>query len=142
MAINTGKVVAGGLAAGVVLNIIDFALNMFVLGDRFKAQLDMVNPDISTHMNSTEAMVCFIIIDFLLGLAAVWTYAAIRPRFGPGSGTAIKAGLLVWLIGAFAWFAWHIAGMLDTTLFVMAGGAALVNILIGTQIGAMLYSED
>jgi len=28
--------------------------------------------------------------------AVVWLYAAIRPRFGPGIGTAVRSGLAVW----------------------------------------------
>jgi len=37
MAINTQRVLLGGLAAGVVLNIIDGAVNGFILKDRMRA---------------------------------------------------------------------------------------------------------
>lgn len=37
--INTGRVVLGGLLAGLVLNIGEFALNDFVLGSQMKAWL-------------------------------------------------------------------------------------------------------
>jgi hypothetical protein len=30
------------------------------------------------------------------GYLIVWFYAAIRPRFGPGIGTAVRSGLTVW----------------------------------------------
>jgi hypothetical protein len=30
------------------------------------------------------------------GYLIVWFYAAIRPRFGPGIGTAVRSGLAVW----------------------------------------------
>jgi hypothetical protein len=35
-------------------------------------------------------------ITFVLGILAVWTYAAIRPRFNAGPKTALCAGLAVW----------------------------------------------
>ena len=142
MAINTGKVVAGGLAAGVVMNAIDYAVNTFVLGERFKTAMDAVNPSLSAHMNSTSAMVTFIVIDFLIGLAAVWTYAAMRPRFGAGSGTAIRAAVLIWFLTGMAWYAWCIAGVMDTTLFAIASVCALVNLGVATLVGAMIYKEE
>ncbi len=33
---------------------------------------------------------------FAWGIAAVWLYAAIRPRYGAGAGTAVRAGLAAW----------------------------------------------
>ena len=33
-----------------------------------------------------------------LGIAAVWLYAAIRPRYGAGPRTAVIAGLAVWVM--------------------------------------------
>src|SRR5207249_8900333 len=38
----------------------------------------------------------FILFGFVLGVGCVWLYAAIRPRFGPGVGTAACAGAVVW----------------------------------------------
>jgi hypothetical protein len=35
----------------------------------------------------------FVINGFIASTARVWLYAAIRPRFGPGPATAIRAGL-------------------------------------------------
>ena len=34
----------------------------------------------------------------MLGIASVWLYAAIRPRYGAGAGTAIMAGVAVWVM--------------------------------------------
>jgi hypothetical protein len=50
---------------------------------------------------STGAIAIFNIWRFLLGVAAVWLYAAIRPRYGAGPNTAIRAGLVTWAVAVF-----------------------------------------
>ena len=62
----------------------------------------------------------FAVYGFLLGIVAVWLYAAIRPRFGPGPKTAAMAGLAVWFIysGSFADF--HLAIPLFPTTVPLA----------------------
>ena len=51
---------------------------------------------------SPGMMVMFLAWGFFYGVIAVWVYAAIRPRFGPGPRTALRAGLVVWLVGYLA----------------------------------------
>ena len=46
----------------------------------------------------TGAIVAFNLWGFLTGIAALWLYAAIRPRFGAGPRTAITAALAVWFM--------------------------------------------
>ena len=82
MAINTNKVLIGGFAAGVVMNIIDFISNMYVLGARMKAESDAFKPGMSDQMMSGTTMVSYIVMDLVLGILLVWTYAAMRPLVG------------------------------------------------------------
>lgn len=142
MAINTGRVVAGGLAGGVVANAIDFVSNKFILGEKMTAEMNAVSPSIGAAMATTEAMICFVVMDFLFALAIVWTYAAMRPRFGPGPGTAVKAGLVLWFVSGLAWYSWVTSGAMTTTTFATAAGVGLVNTLLTAVVGAMVYKED
>src|SRR6266852_8311674 len=98
MAINTQKVLIGGLAAGVVMNVIDFVSNTYILGARMKAESDAFKPGLSDQMMSGSSIAGYIVMDFVLGILLVWTYAAIRPRFGPGMKTAFYAALLFWVL--------------------------------------------
>ena len=41
----------------------------------------------------------FTVWGFLVGILAIWLYAAIRPRYGAGSKTALYAGAAVWGLG-------------------------------------------
>lgn len=139
--INTGKLITGGLAAGVVLNVIDFVANTYILADTYKAELDAINPSLYATMSQGSTIAGFVVIDFILGILAVWVYAAIRPRFGPGPGTAIKAGLLVWAVAGAAWTSFYLMGLFGTTGFLMSAVIGLVNVLAATWVGARLYSE-
>ncbi len=40
----------------------------------------------------------YVLWDFVLGIFIVWLYAAIRPRYGAGPGTAVLAGLAAWFL--------------------------------------------
>jgi len=92
--INVGRVLLGGLLAGLVINVSEFVLNTFVVAkDMEDAMKAMSLPPIG---NSQIA--CFVVLSFLLGIATVWLYAAIRPRFGPGVPTAAYAALAVWFL--------------------------------------------
>lgn len=94
--INMGRVLLGGVAATVVLNASDGILNSFILADEWAAYMQSVGkePAFGGHQ-----IAGFMINGLILGVAMVWLYAAIRPRFGPGAATALRAGAATWVIG-------------------------------------------
>ena len=49
----------------------------------------------------TDLWLACLAFAFLCGIAAVWLYAAIRPRFGAGLKTALIAGIAVWFFYRF-----------------------------------------
>ena len=142
MAINTTKVLIGGIAAGVVMNVIDFVTNMYILGARMKAEADAFKPGMSDQMMSSSMMVTNIVMDLLLGILLVWTYAAIRPRFGPGAKTAVYAALLFWVLAAIFLSGYMHMGMMSSGLWWSFAIIGLVNFLVSAWVGARLYSED
>ena len=81
---------------------------------------------------------------FLLGFIAVWLYAAIRPRFGPGPKTAIIAGLVVWAL-SHLWSGVYLgngyAGIIPTKLAWVPVIWGLFEAILGTLAGAALYKE-
>jgi len=137
--INVPKLIVGALVAGVVLNGIDYVVNNYVLAEEWQHVAQNHNFNMAA-MSGTGALVTFIIVDLLLGFLIVWTYAAIRPRLGPGMTTAIIAGFAVWsaviLIQATytGWF-------LSWDMLFKAGGLSLVAMLAAALFGGYLYSE-
>ncbi|MFL5486623.1 MAG: hypothetical protein ACJ8AB_02790 [Gemmatimonadaceae bacterium] len=142
MAMNTKKVVIGGLVAGVVLNVIDFVANTFILGARMKAESDAFKPGISDQMMSGSSIASYVIMDFVLGLALIWTYAAVRPRFGPGLRTASFVALLFWLLALIFTAGFRQMGMMSPGLWWMFAFVGLVNFLLAAWAGARIYSEE
>jgi hypothetical protein len=142
MAINTSKVLVGGLAAGVVMNVIDFVVYKFILGARMAAESEAFKPGMSAAMMTTSSMVSNIVMDLVLGILLVWTYAAIRPRFGPGFKTAVYAAVLFWVLAGIFLSGYLHMGMMSTGLWMQFAFFGLVNFLISAWVGARLYTEE
>ncbi len=78
----------------------------------------------------------------MLGIAAVWIYAAIRPRYGAGPYTALRAGLIGWALAVFlANLSMYPMGLFPARLIVITTIVALIEIIVGTVVGAWVYKE-
>lgn len=136
--INTGRVVIGGLLAGLVLNVGEFVLNDFVLGSQMK--------EFMNRHNFSEPAGNFIALavglTFVMGIVLVLGYAMIRSRLGPGVKTAIIAGL-------FGWFGvYFYTGIINGVLFGIPMGTivmvvvwGLVQYAVAAIAGAWAYKE-
>ena len=142
MAINNSKVLIGGIAAGVVMNIIDFISYRFILGARMMAESEAFKPGMSQAMMTSSAMVSNIVMDLVLGILLVWTYAAIRPRFGPGMKTATYVAVLFWILAGIFLSGYLHMGMMSSGLWWTFAFIGLVNFWVSAWVGARLYSED
>ena len=142
MAINTSKVIVGGLVGGVVANVIDFALNGFLLADMNKAALDALNPTLSANAMQPSKIPIFVVLDLIWGIVNVWIYAAMRPRFGPGPRTAAYAGIASWAGGATTVAFFTATGMFSWGYFAIGAICALINSVVSTIVGAKFYTEE
>jgi len=138
-AINMGRVVTGGIAAGAVLNASDFVINNFILNEAWIRVQQARNVDVAAASGTPE-LIKFIVIDFILGFLIVWVYAAIRPRLGPGPTTAAVAALVIFAAGAlnmasFApwFFSWD--------MFIRSGTLGLTSMLVAGWAGGWVYTE-
>lgn len=138
--INTGKVIVGGLAGGLVLNVVDFLVNGVWLADKWTAQTAKLNPSLDAMASTSIAY--YVVTDFILGILIVWLYAGIRPRFGPGAGTAMKAAVAVWIAVALINANLAVSGMYGPKIVALSTVCTLVGMLAGGTLGAMLYKEE
>ena len=136
--INTGKVIIGGLLAGAVMNIIDFIVNVPILGDRWKAETLARGLDPDTV---PLAPVGWITVDFIAGLFLLWLYAGIRPRFGAGPKTAVIAGLAMWVLCQAMFSSYWFTGLYSAGLVMSSGLGSLVSSVCGALAGCALYKE-
>jgi hypothetical protein len=143
MAINTQKVVVGGLAAGVVNTALGYALFAMWLGPRFNAEMDAVIPGASAKMMSGAAnMVVGIGSNFVGALVLTWLYAAVRPRFGPGPKTAAYVAVATWIFGALFYYSQVQIGLMSSGTYMLGSIVALVLQIIVANVGAFLYKEE
>ena len=136
--INFGRVVLGGLLAGLVIDASEYVLNGVVLGQDMDAAMRRLNlPTVGG-----SAIAVFLVLGFALGIAGIWFYAAIRPRFGAGVRTALCAGSAVWF---FAYLYPNIGlvvlGFFPGRLITIATVWGLVELLVAAVAGAWFYKE-
>jgi hypothetical protein len=136
--INVGRVLLGGLAAGLVLNIGEYVLNDVILAEEWAAYM----ADAGIAAFGVGQVAAFVVITFLYGITLIWIYAAIRPRFGPGPKTAVIAGLALWVIG------WLLIGASLVAAGLYPVGLTVTTIVwgvfeapIAAVTGAWLYRE-
>jgi peptidoglycan/LPS O-acetylase OafA/YrhL len=144
MAMNTKKVIVGGLVAGVVLNILDFLLNGMVFGASMKAEMNAFKPGMGDAMAQmdTNTMIGYVIMDFVLGMLIAYTYAAMRPRFGAGPKTAIIAAVVLWIFAGIISANYLIMGMMSQGLWWSVAIAYMVCLIIAALVAGAVYKED
>lgn len=136
--INLGRMLLGGIVAGIVIDLIEGALNSFLQQVRWAGVMTGLGRSISV-----KQMIAFNAWGLAAGILLVWLYAAIRPRFGAGPKTALLAGAMVWFfvdglgLARPVFLHIHQAG---TTVAAVA--FELVGILIAGLLGAYVYRED
>jgi hypothetical protein len=136
--INVGRVILGGIVAGIIIDIFESVLN----GGFLAPQWSEIMRSIDRPELSTNGIIMYDIMGFALGIAAVWTYAAIRPRFGAGAKTAIYAALLIWVAGyLYADIDHMVMGVYPMNLTLVLIGVGLIEIVLATIAGAWLYKE-
>jgi hypothetical protein len=137
---NVPRIVLGGIVAGILCFIGDGVVHGVLLKERW-AQI-MANLD-RQSVESASHMLYYAVYDLAKGLAGVWIYAAIRPRFGAGARTGAIAAVVTWflviplpLLGLLptGWF-----GRRFATLWSVEG---LIVMVIAVVVGAWLYREE
>ena len=137
--INFGRVLLGGLLAGLILNIGEFLLNTKVLAKQME---DLFFKRCGIPLPGNNFIVIAVVITFVLGIVVVLIYAAIRPRFAPGVKTAIIAGLIAWfLVVVYNNIIGAALGFVPTNMLVILIGWELVEYLLAAIVGAWCYKE-
>ncbi len=138
--INWGRVFLGGLVAGVVANVLGFGSWFLFLGKAWTAAMKAAGMPIQ---EAGSFYVLWIIWYFVMGITAVWLYAAVRPRFSPGPKTAVSAGFAYWVVGGLLpTIAWGSLTKLPTGLLAKDSVTYLAVLVVATLAGAWAYKEE
>ncbi|HYU77739.1 MAG TPA: hypothetical protein VEK56_02060, partial [Vicinamibacterales bacterium] len=136
--IDLRRVVFGGLLAGLLINISEFILNGVLFADEMNAAMAALNrPPLDNRMIGW-----FVLLGFALGIVTVWLYAAIRPRFGAGPGTAACAAATTWFLAyCYPNIGAAVMGLFPTPMIVIGTVWGLAEILVAGVAGAWVYTE-
>jgi hypothetical protein len=137
--INWGRVVLGGLLAGLVLNVVDYVLYGVWLRPDFAATMQALGKPPGA-MDSLVPL--FVVVDFIYGIGLVWLYAAIRPRYGAGVKTAVIAGVAVWFfISLLRAISEAPMGLFPQRVYTLGTCVTLIEYAVAGAVGAYLYKE-
>jgi hypothetical protein len=138
--INLGRVILGGIVAGIVINLFEGVSNNLILSSQWAAAMTALG---KSSAMSGKQIGAFTVWGLAAGIVLVWLYAAIRPRLGAGPRTAMLAGAAVWALA----YASSNAAMVFLHLFPLglmlaATAIGLVEMLVAGVAGAAVYKED
>jgi hypothetical protein len=139
--INYARVALGGLAAGVVANVCDFLISTYFMADDLQRLTRRLSLDWSV-VNGPAVLVTWTVVDFIYATLMVWTYAAIRPRLGPGPKTALCAGLVIYAAVTVVLFGFQSMGIFTLDSFIKNSLLSLVTAVLASLVGGAVYKED
>jgi uncharacterized membrane protein len=137
--INVGRVIGGGLLAGLVINVCEYLVNGLWLARDWEEAMKALGKSGAT---GAAQMTIYVVWGFIMGVFAVWLYSAIRPRFGAGPKTAVIAAVAAWLPGyVLSMIPPAVMGMFPARLMLIGVAVGLIESILATQIGAYIYQE-
>jgi hypothetical protein len=136
--INVPRVILGGLVAGLVANGFDFLITTYLMAAEFNSMLARLGV---TESDAQSWIAVFAVADFIWGVLLVFTYAAIRPRFGPGPATAVIGGVLLWVSFAIAMLVLMAMGLHSFGSYLKSASLYLLSAIVAGIAGAALYKE-
>ncbi len=142
MGISWRRVIVGGLAAGLVINVSGLILRGLVLKDALTVVMEELG-----RSSEPNRVVFWLLYGFALGVASLWMYAAMQPRFGSGAKTVLYAAGTVWFFTYFsgamglATGEFFLQGHRDFWLMTIVGPVwGLVELSLATALGAWLQA--
>jgi len=135
---NTTRWLAGGVAAGLLIWLLEgVASTLYMPVMQAALERHSLAMEMSAYVYAVSLLACL-----LFGLALVFFYAASRPRFGPGPGTALRVAVVLWLGGYVpSLMGLHMMDLLPPGLLLTWGATGLVEMLLASLLGGWMYRE-
>src|SRR5437016_5001185 len=138
--INMGRAALGAVAIAVILFVAGALVHGVILGKDWEAWQKAGH--LPLMLSPATGMVLWAIVSLISGIAAIWIYVGIRPRFGPGAKTAAMAGFIVWLLAALGPALGQLAlGNTPINIITVGVISYLIVDVVATIVGAYLYQE-
>jgi len=137
--INWKRALLGGLAAGLLYDVLEMTVSRFIIGGQYDAELRAI----SRVQPSPASYVFFFSWGFVIGLVGIFLYAAARARFGPGPRTAARVAFAMWLVAdLMPQIGQAVMGIFIFPLMIKFTLQQLLFMMASVIFGAWLYRED
>jgi hypothetical protein len=134
--INWRRVLLCGIVAGLAWTVLSSMITASVARD-FVAAV----PNARLSAPSGGLIAFLLIVNLVMGIWAMWLYAAVRPRYGPGPKTAAVVGFSWWVISSLVDATWGSFGFVAPKAVLAPVAASLPAIIVAAVVGAWFYRE-
>ena len=124
-----------------VLNIGEAVLHGAVFAQATEAAMKNLGHNATGSGADTAQLV---LITFVQGLLGLLLYAAVQPRWKPGVATAIRVGLVLWVLSALysaIYISAGFAGLMPASVVWGPAAWELVLYPLATVVGSLIYRE-
>lgn len=136
--IDTKRWLLGGLAAGVLMWVLEGLASLLYMNDA-KAALEAHG--LAMEMGA-GAMATGLVVSLILGLTIVFFYAMARARLGPGPRTAVTVAVVLFVGGQLLWLlGYRTVGLYPDRLLLAWGAIGLVEMVLAALLGGYIYRE-
>jgi hypothetical protein len=137
--INLPRVLIGGLVAGSIISAGEVILNGILLRPQIEADLKRMN----LPLPGAAVGVVAVLLTLIFGILAIFIYAMMRERLGPGPRTALLTALILWFcVYAYSGTVNLLLISVPPRLIVMVLAWGIVEYPVGILAGAALYRES
>jgi hypothetical protein len=139
--INIGRVLLGGIVAGILMFLADGFIHEKLLHEHWMVAMRAAGRSMQAEEHGSD-MVYFAVFELLRGLALAWVYAAIRAQFGAGPKTAVIAAVAVWaMMFPIPFVSEMPIGFYTTTMLALWSLYELVTSVIAGLLAGALYKD-
>ena len=132
---NIPRLLLGGLAAGLVINAIEYLVHGMFLDAQWTAAFAALG-------KTPTGWTTFIPANFLVGIIAIWVYSRLIPSYGPGPKTAVRAAVAVWVV---FWVVPEAAlqplNLFPNSLLLTVVAIGLLDSIPAVLLGAWIYGD-
>jgi hypothetical protein len=108
---------------------------------RFREAIERVNPALLENVNNTPRLIGFLTIQLLLGVAAMYIYAAMRPRFDRRLAAVVSAALSVSAVRSLNWGIVSLIGICPWQHVCVEATMRLGAGLLAIFVGSLVYKD-
>jgi hypothetical protein len=141
MAVNAGRVFLGGLIAGVVRLVAGAAVHALVIGPLFLEEVARNQPGIAVALEATPGRIQFVVMNLLMGIATIYMYAAMRPRFASRLATVLSASVPAWLLVTATWGITAAMGLFSWPNVIVQASLTFITVVVSAYLGSSIYKD-